>query len=56
VTVDLFAASRCRDYQRALARYERLLGSQPAFLPTQAHADACAVVTRSPAPAIVITA
>jgi catechol 2,3-dioxygenase-like lactoylglutathione lyase family enzyme len=33
VTVDLFAGIPVRDYQRALAWYERLLGSEPAFLP-----------------------
>ena len=33
MTVDLFAGLPVSDYQRALAWYERLLGSQPAFLP-----------------------
>jgi len=33
VTVDLFAGLPVSDYQRALAWYERLLGSAPAFLP-----------------------
>ena len=33
MTVDLFAGLPVSDYQRALAWYERLLGSAPAFLP-----------------------
>jgi catechol 2,3-dioxygenase-like lactoylglutathione lyase family enzyme len=38
VTVDLFAGLPVSDYQRALAWYERLLGSEPAFLPNATEA------------------
>jgi predicted enzyme related to lactoylglutathione lyase len=38
VTVDLFAGVPVSDYQRALAWYERLLGSEPAFLPNATEA------------------
>jgi catechol 2,3-dioxygenase-like lactoylglutathione lyase family enzyme len=38
MTVDLFAGLAVRDYQRALAWYERLLGSGPAFLPNAVEA------------------
>jgi len=38
VTVDLFAGIPVSDYQRALAWYERLLGSEPAFLPNATEA------------------
>jgi hypothetical protein len=33
VSVDLFAAIPLVDYERALAWYERLLGSGPSFVP-----------------------
>ena len=38
MTVDLFAGIPVSDYQRALAWYERLLGSEPAFLPNPTEA------------------
>jgi len=38
VTVDLFAGIPVSDYQRALAWYEQLLGSEPAFLPNDTEA------------------
>ncbi len=38
VTVDLFAGLPVSDYQRALTWYERLLGSEPAFLPNATEA------------------
>jgi catechol 2,3-dioxygenase-like lactoylglutathione lyase family enzyme len=38
VTVDLFAGIPVSDYQAALAWYERLLGSAPAFLPSDTEA------------------
>jgi catechol 2,3-dioxygenase-like lactoylglutathione lyase family enzyme len=38
VTVDLFAGIPVADYQRALAWYERLLGSGPSFLPNDTEA------------------
>jgi catechol 2,3-dioxygenase-like lactoylglutathione lyase family enzyme len=38
VTVDLFAGLPVSDYQRALAWYERLLGSEPAFFPNATEA------------------
>jgi catechol 2,3-dioxygenase-like lactoylglutathione lyase family enzyme len=38
VTVDLFAGLPVSDYQRALSWYERLLGSEPAFLPNATEA------------------
>jgi catechol 2,3-dioxygenase-like lactoylglutathione lyase family enzyme len=38
VTVDLFAGLPVSDYQRALRWYERLLGSEPAFLPNAIEA------------------
>jgi predicted enzyme related to lactoylglutathione lyase len=38
VTVDLFAGIPVDDYQRALAWYERLLGSEPSFLPNATEA------------------
>jgi len=38
VTVDLFAGLPVSDYQRALAWYERLLGSEPTFLPNATEA------------------
>jgi len=38
VTVDLFAGIPVSDYQRALAWYERLWGSEPAFLPNATEA------------------
>ena len=38
MTVDLFAGLPVSDYQRALAWYERLLGSAPAFLPNATEA------------------
>jgi catechol 2,3-dioxygenase-like lactoylglutathione lyase family enzyme len=37
-TVDLFAGNPVTDYQRALAWYEQLLGSEPAFLPNPTEA------------------
>ncbi len=38
MTVDLFAGLPVSDYQRALTWYERLLGSEPAFLPNAREA------------------
>jgi predicted enzyme related to lactoylglutathione lyase len=38
VTLDLFAGVPVSDYPRALAWYERLLGSEPAFLPNATEA------------------
>jgi catechol 2,3-dioxygenase-like lactoylglutathione lyase family enzyme len=38
VTVDLFAGLPVSDYQRALTWYERLLGSEPAFVPNATEA------------------
>jgi hypothetical protein len=38
VTVDLFAGVPVSDYPRALTWYERLLGSEPAFLPNDTEA------------------
>jgi predicted enzyme related to lactoylglutathione lyase len=38
VAVDLFAGIPVSDYQRALAWYERLLGSGPSFLPNDTEA------------------
>jgi len=38
VTLDLFAGLPVSDYQRALAWYEQLLGSAPAFLPNEREA------------------
>ena len=38
VAVDLFAGIPVGDYQRALAWYERLLGSEPSFLPNATEA------------------
>lgn len=38
MTVDLFAGLPVSEYQRALAWYERLLGSEPAFLPNEKEA------------------
>jgi hypothetical protein len=38
VTIDLFAGIPVADYGRALAWYERLLGSGPAFLPNDTEA------------------
>ena len=38
MTVDLFAGLPVSDYQRALSWYERLLGSQPSFLPNATEA------------------
>jgi catechol 2,3-dioxygenase-like lactoylglutathione lyase family enzyme len=38
VTVDLFAGLPVSDYRRALAWYERLLGSEPAFFPNATEA------------------
>ena len=38
MTVDLFAGVPVSDYQRARAWYERLLGSEPAFLPNATEA------------------
>ncbi|MFF5988574.1 VOC family protein [Prauserella flavalba] len=38
MTVDLFAGIPVSDYRRALAWYERLLGSEPAFLPDDTEA------------------
>jgi len=38
VAVDLFAGLPVRDYERALAWYERLLGSAPSFLPNDVEA------------------
>ncbi len=38
MAVDLFAGIPVGDYQRALAWYERLLGSEPSFLPNAKEA------------------
>lgn len=38
MTVDLFAGLPVSDYHRAVAWYERLLGSEPAFLPNATEA------------------
>jgi catechol 2,3-dioxygenase-like lactoylglutathione lyase family enzyme len=38
VTIDLFAGLPVSDYQRALAWYERLLGSEPTSLPNATEA------------------
>jgi catechol 2,3-dioxygenase-like lactoylglutathione lyase family enzyme len=38
MTLDLFAGVAVSNYQRAVAWYERLLGSQPAFLPNEVEA------------------
>ena len=38
MAVDLFAGIPVGDYQRALAWYERLLGSEPSFLPNETEA------------------
>jgi len=38
VAVDLFAGVSVSDYRRALVWYERLLGSEPAFLPNATEA------------------
>jgi predicted enzyme related to lactoylglutathione lyase len=38
VAVDLFAGIPVGDFQRALAWYERLLGSEPSFLPSATEA------------------
>ncbi len=38
MTVDLFAGIPVSDFQRALIWYERLLGSEPAFLPNTTEA------------------
>jgi hypothetical protein len=38
MTIDLFAGIPVADYGRALAWYERLLGSGPAFLPNDTEA------------------
>jgi hypothetical protein len=38
MAVDLFAGIPVGDYQRALAWYERLLGSEPSFLPNATEA------------------
>jgi catechol 2,3-dioxygenase-like lactoylglutathione lyase family enzyme len=38
MTVDLFAGLPVTDYERALAWYEKLLGSGPAFLPNATEA------------------
>jgi predicted enzyme related to lactoylglutathione lyase len=38
VAVDLFAGIPVGDYERALAWYERLLGSGPSFLPNDTEA------------------
>ena len=38
MTVDLFGGIPVSDYRRALAWYERLLGSEPAFLPNATEA------------------
>jgi hypothetical protein len=38
VTVDLFGGIPVTDYRRALAWYERLLGSEPAFFPNATEA------------------
>jgi hypothetical protein len=38
MTKDLFAGIPVRDYRTALARYERLLGAPPSFLPNDIEA------------------
>jgi catechol 2,3-dioxygenase-like lactoylglutathione lyase family enzyme len=38
MTVDLFAGLPVTDYERALGWYEKLLGSEPAFLPNATEA------------------
>jgi catechol 2,3-dioxygenase-like lactoylglutathione lyase family enzyme len=38
VTLDLFAGVPVSDYERAVAWYERLLGSEPSFLPNDVEA------------------
>ena len=38
MAVDLFAGVPVSDYRRALAWYERLLGSEPSFLPNETEA------------------
>ena len=38
MTVDLFAGIPVRDYERAVAWYEQLLGSGPSFLPNDTEA------------------
>jgi catechol 2,3-dioxygenase-like lactoylglutathione lyase family enzyme len=38
VTIELFAGIPVSDYERSLAWYERLLGSEPAFLPNDVEA------------------
>lgn len=38
VTVDLFAGIPVGEYQRSLTWYERLLGSEPAFVPNAIEA------------------
>jgi catechol 2,3-dioxygenase-like lactoylglutathione lyase family enzyme len=38
VTLDLFAGLPVSDYRRALAWYGRLLGSEPAFIPSATEA------------------
>lgn len=38
MSVDLFAGVPVRDYRSALAWYERLLGSEPAFIPNSVEA------------------
>jgi catechol 2,3-dioxygenase-like lactoylglutathione lyase family enzyme len=38
VAIDLFAGIPVRDYERAVAWYERLLGSAPSFLPNDVEA------------------
>jgi catechol 2,3-dioxygenase-like lactoylglutathione lyase family enzyme len=38
VAIELFAGLPVRDYERAVAWYERLLGSAPSFLPNDVEA------------------
>lgn len=38
MTIDLFAGIPVRDYDAATARYERLLGAPPSFLPNDIEA------------------
>jgi hypothetical protein len=38
VSIDLFAGIPVRDYEQAVAWYERLLGSAPSFLPNDVEA------------------
>ena len=38
MAIDLFAGIPVRDYERAVAWYERLLGSAPSFLPNDVEA------------------